>query len=92
VEEIPSGGTEGEERARTGGLWSCGGRGGRARKKRERARRRRVETCSRRWRGWPEQRCTAVQRSRAAPEEEEKGDFPRDLFVKLKNYRDPTVN
>jgi hypothetical protein len=53
---------------------------------------RRVGTCSRRWRGWPEQRRIAVQRSRAAPEEEEKGDFPRDLFVKLKNYRDPTVN
>jgi hypothetical protein len=33
-----------------------------------------------------------VQRSRAAPEEEEKGDFPRDLFVKLKKHRDFTVN
>jgi hypothetical protein len=30
--------------------------------------------------------------SRAAPEEEEKGDFPRDLFVKLKKYRGSMVN
>jgi anti-sigma factor RsiW len=30
--------------------------------------------------------------SRAAPEEEEKGDFPRDLFVKLKKHRGSTVN
>jgi hypothetical protein len=30
--------------------------------------------------------------SRASPEEEEKGDFPRDLFVKLKKYRGSTVN
>jgi hypothetical protein len=30
--------------------------------------------------------------SRAAPEEEEKGDFPRDLFVKLKKHSGSTVN
>jgi hypothetical protein len=29
--------------------------------------------------------------SRAAPEEEEKGDFPRDLFVILENCRDLLV-
>jgi hypothetical protein len=34
-------------------------------------------TCSRRWRGRPEQRRTAEQRYRGAPEEEENGDFPR---------------
>jgi hypothetical protein len=36
------------------------------------------------------QRRTAVQR-RAAPEEEEKGDFSRDLFVILENCRDLLV-
>jgi hypothetical protein len=30
--------------------------------------------------------------SRVALEEEEKGDFPRDLFVKLKKHRGSTVN
>jgi hypothetical protein len=31
-------------------------------------------------------------RNREAPEEEEKGDFPRDLFVKLKKHKDSMVN
>jgi hypothetical protein len=55
---------------------------------------RRVGTCSRRWRGWSAQRWAAEQkqsRNRAAPKEEEKGDFPRDLFVILENCRDLLV-
>jgi hypothetical protein len=52
--------------------------------------RQRVETCSRRWQGG--QRQAVEQSASAAPEEEDKGDFPRDLFAKLKKHRDPTVN
>jgi hypothetical protein len=50
----------------------------------------RTGTCSRRWQGG--QRQAAEQSASAAPEEEDDGDFPRDLFVKLKKHRDSTVN
>jgi hypothetical protein len=63
--------------------------------------------CSRMWQGWDsgelqQQEVSTVagrrrlqsrehSKNRAAPKEEEKGDFPRDLFVILENCRDLSV-
>jgi hypothetical protein len=75
VEEIPSGGAEREEGQ---GLIDYGVVKATAAEqgKRERAGRRRVETCSRRWQGRPNSGGCRAE-SRAAPEEEEKGSFSR---------------
>jgi hypothetical protein len=49
-----------------------------------------VNRSSRRWQRWPNSG-GLQSRNRAAPEEEEEGDFPRDLFVILEIYRDLLV-